>query len=215
MEAVDFGTPSRSSRVNVNISVIDINNHNPQFDQAQYKVAIFENVTVGTSVVLVHASDPDAASIMYTLTVNAFENETQLFNINSTTGEIYTAASIDREFADSLQLLVSAIDSGYPIQRSLSVPVTVVVQDLNDNPPEFAILEYNIAVVGFLAPGQFVGTVTATDADLVGQKLEYSVTVDNSGGLFQVNSSSGELTTASQVPEDNPNGYELSYRYCL
>ena len=210
VEAVDFGTPSRSSRVNVNISVIDINNHNPQFDQAQYEVAILENVTVGTSVVLVHASDPDASSIMYTLTVNAFENETQLFNINSTTGEIYTAASIDREFADSLQLLVSAIDSGYPIQRSLSVPVTVVVQDLNDNPPEFAMLEYNFAVVGFLAPGQFVGTVTATDADLVGQELEYSVTVDNSGGLFQVNSSSGELTTASQVPEDNPNRYELT-----
>jgi len=210
VEAMDFGSPPRSSRVNVNISVIDINNHNPQFDQTQYEVASFENVTVGSSVILVHASDPDAVSITYTLTVNAFENETQLFDINSATGEVYTAASIDREFADSFQLLVSAIDSGYPIQRSLSVPVTVVVQDLNDNAPEFVLRQYNFIVVGFLSPGQFVGIVTATDADLVGQELEYSLTADNSGGLFEINSSSGELTTISQVSEDNPNGYELT-----
>lgn len=210
VEAMDFGSPPRSSRVNVNISVIDINNHNPQFDQTQYEVAIFENVTVGSSVILVHASDPDAVSITYTLTVNAFENETQLFDINSATGEVNTTASIDREFADSFQLLVSAIDSGYPIQRSLSVPVTVVVQDLNDNAPEFVLRQYNFIVVGFLSPGQFVGIVTATDADLVGQQLEYSLTADNSGGLFEINSSSGELTTISQVSEDNPNGYELT-----
>ena len=208
VEAVDFGIPSRSSRVGVNISVIDINDHDPQFDQVQYEVAIFENVTVGSSVVQVHAVDPDAVSLTYVLTVNAFENGTQLFGINSTTGEIYTTAPIDREFANSLQLLVSVIDSGYPIQRSQSVSVTVNIQDVNDNPPEFEQQLYSFEVLRFLSPGQVVGAVTATDADLVGLELEYSITVDNSGGLFEVNSSSGELTTILLVPEaEQPSQY--------
>ena len=211
VEAVDFGTPSRSSRVGVNISVIDINNHDPQFDQVPYEVAIFENVTVHSSVVQVHAVDPDAVSLTYILTVNAFENGTQLFGINSTTGEIYTTAPIDREFANSLQLLVSAIDSGYPIQRSQSVPVTVNIQDVNDNAPEFEQQQYTFEVLRFLSPGQLVGSVTATDADLVGLELEYSITVDNSGGLFEVDSSSGELATILQVPEaEQPSQYEFT-----
>ena len=218
VEAVDFGTSSRSSVVTANISIIDINNNDPEFDQARYEVAVFENTTIGTLILQVFASDPDATSLTYLLTVNAYQNGNQLFVLDNSTGELSTAASIDRELDDSLELLVTAIDSGYPIQRSRSVPVVVSILDLNDNPPLFDQPVITIPVLRLLPPRRFVATVTATDADLVGQQLSYTITEDNSGSLFYINSTSGEITTTSRVPEftspdvliATPDAYELT-----
>ena len=201
IQAADTGIPPRSSVVTLNVSLTDINNHDPLFDQDVYQVATFENVTVGSLVLQVAATDPDAVNITYQITENAYENRSQLFVINSTTGDVFTAAPIDREFADTLEILVSAIDSGYPIQRSNSIPVTFVVLDLNDNAPVFNQSEIIVPVVRLLSTGKFFGTVTATDADVIGQELTYTVTTDNSGGLFTLNSTTGELMTLDRLPE--------------
>ncbi len=211
VEAEDFGVPSKSAAVQVNISVQDINNHDPQFPLDVYQVTILENITVGSLVLSVPATDPDASSLTYVMTENAYEDGVPLFRVNSTTAEIFTIAPIDREFADRLEILISAIDSGYPVQRSRSVPVIITVEDLNDTPPEFSQSNYNLSVLRFLADGQSVGMVTAFDQDLIGRDLEYTITSDSSGGLFLVNSTSGETTTTSRVPEAGPEVYQLTF----
>ena len=210
VEAQDLGTPPKSSSLEVNISVVDINDHDPLFEQSIYEVSILENITAGSLFLQVSASDPDAVRIIYVLTVNAFENGVPLFDINTTTAEIHTVSPIDREFADRLELLVSAIDSGYPVQRSTSVPVIVLVQDLNDSPPQFNQSEYNISVLRFLPPGQTVAMVTTSDPDLIGQALQYSIIEDSSGGLFLVDSASGVIVSAAQIPEATTDVYELT-----
>ena len=59
------------------------------------------------------------------------------FSINPATGQIITSSSLDREARASYQLLVVASDGGQPLGLSSSATVSVVVADVNDNPPRF------------------------------------------------------------------------------
>ena len=209
IQASDYGIPSQSSPTVVNVTIQDINNHNPEFDSPVYRFPIFENIPVGSRLFPVSATDPDTVNITYQITVNAYDaNNTRLFSIDPTTGYIYTAAPIDREYADELEILVSAIDSGYPTRRSSSQIVTFPVLDLNDNPPIFDQSEFILPVVRLLGPAQFAGIVPAADADIVSQDLQYNIIEDGSNGLFVINSTTAELVTTGQVPETE-SSYEL------
>ena len=209
IEASDYGYPSLSSLVAVNVSLQDINNHNPVFDSPRYRFPILENIPVGSRLFQVSATDPDAVNITYQITVNAYDaSNTQLFSMDPITGYIFTAAPIDREFADELEILVSAIDSGYPTRRSSSQIATFPVIDLNDNPPTFDQSEFILPVVRLLGPAQFAGAVPASDADIISQDLQYSIVEDGSSGLFVINSTTAELMTTGQVPETQ-SSYDL------
>lgn len=59
------------------------------------------------------------------------------FSINPATGLIITSSLLDREARASYQLLVVAMDGGQPTPLSSSATVSVVVADVNDNPPRF------------------------------------------------------------------------------
>lgn len=59
------------------------------------------------------------------------------FSINPATGLIITSSLLDREARASYQLLVVASDGGQPTPLSSSATVSVVVADINDNPPRF------------------------------------------------------------------------------
>ena len=209
--AEDDGTPSRNSPVAVNISVEDVNNHAPLFERFPYTISVLENVTVGSLVASITATDVDALNITYILTVNSYDGDLlPLFAIDSATGLLTTTAALDREVTGSHELLVSAVDSGYPVRLSNSVPVTVVVEDLNDTPPLFDQSEYVFPLLRYLASGLYVATVTATDSDLIGRQLEYSIVEDTSGGLFEVNSTTGVIFTRGRVPEDALEDYQLT-----
>ena len=202
IEASDYGSPSQSSLTVANVTIQDINNHNPVFDSPVYRFPIIENIPIGSRLFQVSATDPDTVNMTYQITVNAYDaSNTQLFSIDPATGYIYTAAPIDREYADELEILVSAIDSGYPTRRSSSQVATFPVIDLNDNPPAFDQSEFILPVVRLLGPAQFAGAVPASDADISSQDLQYSIIDDGGNGLFVINSSTADLMTTGRVPE--------------
>ena len=209
VQAVDSGTPPRMTSVGVNITVLDLNNHNPQFEQAAYQVSVYENITIGTSILQTVATDMDTVNITYQITVNSYAQGLPLFSIDYMTGVIVTAASIDREMADRLEILVSAIDSGYPVRRSTSIPVIVDVMDLNDNPPVFTQSEFNLIVLRLLSARKAFAQLMATDADVVGENLTYTIITDDSDGLFRINPRTAVIETSGRIPETT-SGYQLN-----
>lgn len=56
----DSGKPPLSSTVSVYINVVDVNDNAPLFDPMSYSNELYENATVGTSVVTVTATDLDS-----------------------------------------------------------------------------------------------------------------------------------------------------------
>jgi protocadherin Fat 4 len=60
VQAQDTGRPSLSSTVTVYFNVVDLNDNAPLFDPMSYSNEVFENITVGSRVVTVSATDLDS-----------------------------------------------------------------------------------------------------------------------------------------------------------
>ena len=58
------------------------------------------------------------------------------FSVDGSSGIVRTSKLIDREQVAKYELTVVAVDRGTP-ELSTSVPVTIVVDDINDSPPAF------------------------------------------------------------------------------
>jgi len=51
--ATDGGNPPRSASIHLDVYVRDANDNTPQFDSSVYEAQIYENLPVGTSILLV------------------------------------------------------------------------------------------------------------------------------------------------------------------
>ncbi|KAK1902389.1 Protocadherin-8 [Dissostichus eleginoides] len=78
---------------------------------------------------------------------------------------IVTAAALDRERISEYNLTVMAEDFGSPALRKIT-QYTIRLTDENDNAPHFTKAVYEVSVVENNAPGAYITTVQASDADL-------------------------------------------------
>uniref|UniRef100_A0A3B4B0Z4 Cadherin domain-containing protein n=1 Tax=Periophthalmus magnuspinnatus TaxID=409849 RepID=A0A3B4B0Z4_9GOBI len=128
VSASDQGSPPLTSTVSVEITILDINDHSPQFQSPSYTADISEDVPIGSLVVDVKAVDLDQgvnSQIVYFLS----QGSKSMFIIDQNTGRIITAAPLDREKVASYSFDVYAIDSSPANPRNSTAQVTVYIQD--------------------------------------------------------------------------------------
>lgn len=89
------------------------------------------------------------------------------FSINPATGQIITSSLLDREARASYQLLVVASDGGQPKALSSSATVSVVVADINDNPPRFHHHPYVTHIPASTSAGDWQMNSETEDGSLV------------------------------------------------
>jgi predicted lactoylglutathione lyase len=178
--ATDNGATQRTQSVSVTLEVTDDNDNSPVFEQTSYAFFIDEQRVqdVGT----VTATDADSTSngkITYTLSSVGHDNQ---FTIDALTGTISVAGgAVNSEEGDSqFTLTVVARDNG-ATSRSTSVPVTVNVNDLNDNAPRFQFSTYQIDVEEAAVAGDVVFTPTVTDADVDSDNRAYRLEIVAAG----------------------------------
>jgi hypothetical protein len=83
------------------------NNHAPEISSTS-AVSLAEDVSTGTSVATVSASDAESEAITYAITAG---NTGNAFTIDSSTGAITTAAALDYETTTSYTLTITATDA--------------------------------------------------------------------------------------------------------
>lgn len=66
------------------------------------------------------------------------------FEVDPDTGTISTSTVLDREEREVYNMLLVAQDSGLIVQHKAITNVTIIVEDENDNKPEFAESSYNV-----------------------------------------------------------------------
>lgn len=77
-------------------------------------------------------------------------------------GELFTLAVLDRERETEYDLVVKATDGG---GRSCQADVTLMVQDMNDNPPQFSTSHYEITVFDNTTIRTPIAVIYAKDPD--------------------------------------------------
>ncbi|XP_030621278.1 protocadherin alpha-2-like [Chanos chanos] len=167
LTAVDGGKPLRSGTMLISVNVIDANDNMPTFSKPLYKVRIPENAPFGTTVIKLDAIDLDEGingEIVYSLIGRGNRNPSEVFLIDSTTGEITVNGSFDYEENTAYEVRAQATDKGSP-PRSTHCKVLVEVIDVNDNAPEISVMSLMSPVKEDSSIGATVASVTITDKD--------------------------------------------------
>uniref|UniRef100_A0A8D2M2Z5 Cadherin domain-containing protein n=1 Tax=Zonotrichia albicollis TaxID=44394 RepID=A0A8D2M2Z5_ZONAL len=197
----------------VEVSLEDVNDNAPSFRKAVLDLEIGEWTLAGARFPLEMARDADAGSnslLSYQLTSNpSFSLALKENPGASKQPELVLEGVLDREKQSSFELVLTAVDGGEP-SRSGTIQVRITVADLNDNPPVFSKTLYEARVAENLPAGSLVLQVRATDAD-VGSNGQVSYSFgdvpDDVLLLFNIDSDSGEVTTAGPLDFEEKSKY--------
>ncbi|XP_072120666.1 protocadherin alpha-C2-like [Mobula birostris] len=165
LTAVDGGNPHRSGTAQIVITVTDINDNAPAFDQDIYKAKVLENSPVGTLLIKLRANDLDEglnAEFKYSFSNYASPDVRELFILDAETGEIIVNGLLDFEKTFDYELDVQAVDN-LPNVGHAKVLVTVV--DANDNAPDIKLTSVKNLISENATLGSVIAVFEVTDRD--------------------------------------------------
>ena len=136
-----------SVSANFTITVRDINDNTPVFDETSYKINVIENMQVnipgGIVISTISATDGDYGSYINgssngnkEITYSLANEPAGVFAIDSNSGQLKVLKSLDRETSMSYSFDVIAADNpDQDTSNFVTVPITVTVLDVNEHAP--------------------------------------------------------------------------------
>ncbi|KAK2503507.1 hypothetical protein MC885_018237, partial [Smutsia gigantea] len=238
VEARDHGTPPLSASASVTVTVLDVNDNRPEFTMKEYHLRLNEDAAVGTTVVSVTAVDRDANSaISYQITGgntrNRFAISTQggvglvtlalpldykqerYFKLVLTASDraLHDHCYVPLDYEDQVTytLAITARDNGIP-QKADTTYVEVMVNDVNDNAPQFVASHYTGLVSEDAPPFTSVLQISATDQDAhANGRVQYTFQNGEDGdGDFTIEPTSGIVRTVRRLDREAVPVYELT-----
>ncbi|TSX58272.1 Protocadherin Fat 3 [Bagarius yarrelli] len=194
-----------ATQVTVEVSIMDANDNNPICNQDIYEASVPEDIPINYRILTVGARDSDIgtnAEIQYSLFGVGVED----FYMDTNTGELKTAALIDRERTQNYNLIAQATDGGGLYCRC---KIFLTVIDLNDNAPSFFFTEFLASVFENTAPKTPLTRLQATDPDEgLNSIITYSL-VDSADGVFSINPFSGVLILEKPLDREIQDSYQV------
>uniref|UniRef100_A0A669EHB6 Cadherin-12 n=1 Tax=Oreochromis niloticus TaxID=8128 RepID=A0A669EHB6_ORENI len=197
------------------ITVQDINDNVPQFQNEPYVSSIPEMCPIGTTVAQVTATDADDpmfgnnAKLIYSI----LQGE-PYFSVEPKTGIIVTSwQNMDREAREQYQVVVQVKDMlGLSGGYSSSTTVTVSLTDVNDNGPTFQQHLYTFAVPENAAIGTTIGRIMAEDGDTgINAKMTYSLEGELEESTFTIKTD--PVTQEGVILLAKPLDFEVKRRF--
>ncbi|XP_075132029.1 protocadherin gamma-B4-like [Leptodactylus fuscus] len=164
LTASDGGKPLKTGTALIKISIQDVNDNFPVFNQDIYRTSLQENSPIGSLVLQLSATDKDEGSYAeVTYSFSHIPDKAQsVFTLSSETGAVTTIGELDYESTRSYEMTVEATDGG-----GLVAKCTVIIQivDVNDNAPEIIILSLLTPIPEDSPPGTLVTLINIKDLD--------------------------------------------------
>ncbi|XP_053442225.1 cadherin-23 isoform X1 [Nycticebus coucang] len=205
----DLG-PMRSS-VRVIVYVEDVNDEAPVFTQQQYsRLGLRETAGVGTSVIVVRATDRDTGDgglVNYRILLGA-EGK---FEIDESTGLIITVDYLDYETKTSYLMNVSATDQAPPFNQGFCSVYITLLNEL-DEAVQFSNASYEATILENLALGTEIVRVQAYSIDNLNQ-ITYrfdAYTSAQAKALFKIDAVTGVITVKGLVDREKGDFYTLT-----
>ncbi|XP_077122328.1 protocadherin gamma-C5-like isoform X10 [Ranitomeya variabilis] len=202
------------------IEILDINDNSPSFLSSDHTIEITEIFAgPGAQFVLDIAKDLDVGIngvSQYTLSTNPYFSLSVKNRKDGTLiPQLILEKVLDREEKQEHNLILTAIDGGEPA-RSGTCRITIVVLDINDNPPVFNQSVYKISIRENLPLNTVILTLNATDQDDgANREIQFSFdghTFESAREIFSLNEQNGEIYINGHVDFEEQNFYELSVK---
>ncbi|XP_065814721.1 protocadherin gamma-A1-like isoform X26 [Labrus bergylta] len=164
LTALDGGEPQMSGTMKIFVNVLDANDNAPTFAKPLYRAKILENSPKSTSVTTVSASDKDIGSngeVSYLISPSD-RVLSELFKINSITGEIIVVGELDYEKSKVYEIDVEVVDSG---GLSDSSKIIVDVIDINDNKPDINVISKSDFILEDSPSNTVIAMLSVNDLD--------------------------------------------------
>ncbi|OCT87885.1 hypothetical protein XELAEV_18021588mg [Xenopus laevis] len=164
LTAYDGGSPMQTGTTLIRITITDMNDNFPLFEQEVYKVNINENIPLNSTVLCVSANDKDEGTnsqITYSFSATS-KHLSRSFSINSVSGEIKTKENLDFEKIKNYEISVQARDGGGLVSHT---KVLIQILDENDNAPEISVTSITTPVSEDSVPGTVVALIKVRDLD--------------------------------------------------
>ncbi|XP_052006006.1 cadherin-related family member 2-like [Xyrauchen texanus] len=167
--ALDMGTPSLSSSATVSINVGDVNDNSPGYLDPDYTFKVKENET-GILVGSVHAHDADQTDFNNRIVFNIVDGSFGSFILFSEPfsegyrGNITVDPSIVLDYDKGYKTYTLKVEASDLGQKKAVTTVEVVVEDVNDTPPDFP-TDMMLNVNENTSLPDALSTITGTDVD--------------------------------------------------
>ncbi|XP_074651639.1 protocadherin-11 X-linked-like [Tubulanus polymorphus] len=161
--ATDGGLPTLTGTCTVNIEVTDANDNSPKFAKPVYSLTIPENTPTNTTILQVHAVDPDlgeSGKVKYSINIRASDEIKTTFLIEPFSGWIKLMRPLDFEGTKMYKIPIDARDLGMGTLPTRTI-VTVHVIDVNDNGPKITMNSFTPNGLVEVSEAAEVGTLVA------------------------------------------------------
>lgn len=204
--------PLTFSTTQASVTIRDVNDSPPTFNQKEYYVHLMENTAVGTPLPLhISVNDPDVGqnskfSLRLDDVSGVFDIEPKLVTGSSQVSIRVANGTLDYENPNHRKFIVLIIAEETETSPKLSstATLTVSIADANDNRPSFEHEAYSATISETATAGQLITTITAKDMDsgsFGDQGIRYLLSGTGSE-LFDVDAITGAITVA-KCPKTN------------
>ncbi|XP_067441680.1 protocadherin Fat 4 [Thunnus thynnus] len=187
----------KTAVASVSVTVEDVNDNPPEFDQSDYSVNLLENSPVDAVLLKVIVTDRDQGGFVGTLQILP---ESAPFSIGSDgTVRVKNSTVLDRETTESITFQIEATEKNPP-NNVVDVQVNVTLLDENDNSPAFSSSKYEGKVFANQTVGMLLVQVKAEDPDYgENGQIKYSINFGNNDSYFSINEDTGEIWLAKTI----------------
>ena len=187
--AIDGGRYGpRTAEAQIEITILDINDNAPVFDQIPYRVNTSQNQGSGQFVTKVIATDADFnmnGDVRY-----SFSTSSVYFDIDSPSGIITTRQQLGSAAVGMHRLEIVATDRGQPALSSTGVAEIYVGSSGGSSDLRFSTLQYTASISESAPAGFRITQVSATFVTGSGT-ISYSIVSGNDDGAFYIAASTG------------------------
>ena len=209
IQALDSGSPPRSSKINASLTINIVNYTQPYFSLESYIFNLRENNKMNTTTFEISAtSNVSPPTLTYEIVVDSKRTDYNSFALvnQDNTAQIQPTESFDFETQRNYSFLVKVKDA---LNQENSALIFVQVIDVNDNTPQILNVERKINITEHTLIGSTVVTLFGMDLDSgINKQFDFATIGGDGKDVFTV-APTGEIMLSKDINADIKSTYQL------